>query len=308
MKRKLFIDCDPGIDDFVAILAALSMPEFEVVGLCSVSGNVSLQDTTLNLGKILELANRADIPYAKGAQTPLIQEPFHADHVHGQGGLGTICLPEPQVKAHPGPAASFLYECAAANANELTVVAIGPLTNVAIALLAFPKLAALIKEIIFMGGGDAFGNVTPKAEFNIYADPHAAHIVLKSGIPLKMVGLDATMSIGLTKENTADIVPYTRVGKQVQTAFAEMRDSSERFGHGPVAFAHDLTAILCLAYPDIAKWKNAVVTVGLNEGDHLGQTICDFAPKAEYKPNVQVALGVHEERYKQILELVLSRL
>ncbi len=308
MKQKVFIDCDPGIDDFVAVLAALSMPEFEVVGMSSVAGNVPLQNTTENLGKILELAQRTDIPFAMGANTPLIQMPFHADNVHGESGLGTLCLPRPQVQAHADAAALFLYTCALENKGELVVLATGPLTNVATALLAFPKLASYIREIVFMGGGVSLGNVTPTAEFNIFVDPHAAHIVLKSGIPLKMVGLDATMCMGLRKEDTENLVPFTKVGIEVQTAFADMRDSSVRFGHGPLAFPHDLTAVLCLAYPNIANWEDACVSVGLQAGEQFAQTICDFTKKEANTTNVCVALGLNKERYKERLAFVLSRL
>ncbi len=306
MNRKVFIDSDPGIDDFVAITAALSMPEFDVVGLCSVAGNVSLENTTENIGKILELSQKTEIQFAKGAKQPLLCAPVYAEDVHGETGLGTIVLPKPSVQPVETPAAKFLYDCAKKYAGELTLIAVGPLTNVAIALLAFPQLCHLLKEIVFMGGGHALGNITQHAEFNIYADPHAAEIVLKSGIPLTMVGLDVTMEHGLCETECNHITTNTTIGRHIRHAFSDMRSSSRGFGLGDLAFPHDLIAVFCATNPQIAKWKHCSVDVCTQEGEHFGQTICDIEGVSQKSANVTVGLGLREEPYKHMLAEVLA--
>lgn len=306
MSRKIFIDCDPGIDDFVAVLAALSMPELEVVGLASVAGNLPVGITTQNLGKILELAGKTSLPYAQGAEAPLARTPVTAEQVHGSSGLGSLTLPRPAIHPTAGNAAAFLYECAQKYKGELTVVAIGPLTNLARAFMAYPGLAGLLPEIVIMGGGHAFGNSTPKAEFNIFADPHAAHIVFESGVPLTMVGLDATMALGLTPEECRSFCPPTTAGRQVAAAFDDILSYSRRYGLGEVAYPHDLTAVICAAHPEVFDLLECRVDIELKGRLTFGQTVCDVDGVSKKTKNVKVAMGVAAAAYRQAVKNALA--
>ena len=184
-KRKIIIDTDPGQDDALAILLALASPELEVLGIAAVAGNVPLALTEKNARKICELAGKPKTRVFAGAIRPLLRQLVTAEEVHGKTGLNGPDLPEPTMPLEDKHAVDFIVETLMQEANgSVTLCALGPLTNVALALIREPRIAPRIKEIVLMGGGFfEGGNVTPTAEFNIYVDPHAAEIVLKSGVP-----------------------------------------------------------------------------------------------------------------------------
>ena len=307
MKKKLLIDCDPGQDDFLALLSALALPEVEVVGLSSVAGNLPIETTSWNIGRILTLAGRKEIPYAKGSSHPLLRPQITAEQIHGKTGLGSLQLKDPEVEPVDLDGPDFLYHCAKAHPG-LSLLAIGPLTNVARALLGHPELRELLGEIVFMGGGHAWGNTTPKAEFNILADPHAAHIVLGSGIPLTMVGLDATMQRGLSEEEVAALPLHGPCRKYVAQVLQDMIRCYARQGLGQRAYIHDLTALLCCLHPELFRLQPCHITVELHGGHTLGQTVCDLTGVGKKPANAWVALGLLEEPYLALLKETLSML
>src|ERR671937_272810 len=192
MSLRLLMDCDPGHDDAIALLLALASSEVELLGISTVAGNQTVEKTTANALRILELAGRGEIPVAAGAPRPLVREPFVAAHVHGETGLDGPDLPPPQGRPLDAHAVDFLAERILAAPGPPTLVPTGPLTNVALLLARHPDVAARLERIVLMGGAIAEGNVTPAAEFNIWVDPEAAARVFASGLDVTMVGLDVT--------------------------------------------------------------------------------------------------------------------
>ena len=192
MSTPTLIDCDPGHDDAIALLLALASPEVELLGVTTVAGNQTLEKTTTNALRVLELAGRGDVPVAAGADRPLARELFIADYVHGESGLDGPELPEPRAEPVDQHAVDFLAERILGSPRPVTLVPIGPLTNVALLLSRYPQAAGNVERVVIMGGAVAEGNVTPAAEFNIYVDPEAAWRVFHSGLPVTMIGLDVT--------------------------------------------------------------------------------------------------------------------
>jgi purine nucleosidase len=193
MTKRILFDTDPGIDDACAILLALASPELSVEGLSIVHGNCSLEQATKNALSVLELVDASQIPVAKGCEVPLVQPSLLAPETHGDSGLGYATLPELRTKPVGQHAIDFLIEKILSSPGEFTLVAIGPLTNVALAIRQEPRIVEAVKELIVMGGAIRHeGNTTALAEFNTYVDPHAAQIVYHSGIPTTLVPLDVT--------------------------------------------------------------------------------------------------------------------
>ncbi len=205
MPERILLDVDPGIDDALAILLALRSPETHVEAITTVAGNVPLEQTTENALKIVELAGRPDVVVARGADRPLRGKLTIADFVHGPGGIGGADLPAPRKSADPRPAVQVIAETLRAHPGQVTVVAVGPLTNLATAIERDPELAGQAKQFVVMGGAWSGGNVTPAAEFNIHADPEAAQAVLESGARLTMLTLEATRQALLKQEDLAGL-------------------------------------------------------------------------------------------------------
>src|SRR5580704_19029320 len=199
--RQIIIDTDPGIDDAMAILLALRSPELKVEAITPVSGNVPLELTLPNALRLVEIAGRTDIPVAAGASHPLVRRLATAGHVHGVNGLAGVDFPEPKTKPVHETAPELIRRIVRENPGEITIVGVGPLTNVALALRADPELANMIPAIAIMGGSLSGGNMTPAAEFNLYVDPEAARIVFDANIPLTMVGLDVTRKCRVSEEH-----------------------------------------------------------------------------------------------------------
>ena len=209
--RKIIIDTDPGQDDAVAILLALASPgELDVRGITTVAGNVPLALTSLNARKVCELAGRDDVAVYAGCERPMVRELITAEYVHGATGLDGADLPDPTMALQPTHAVDFLVETLmAGDEGEITLCPLGPLTNIAMALLREPRIASKVREIVLMGGGFfEGGNVTPAAEFNIFVDPHAADVVFTSGIPITMMPLDVTHQALATPTRVAASEPW----------------------------------------------------------------------------------------------------
>jgi len=294
----IVLDCDPGHDDAIALLLALASPELELRGVTTVAGNQTLEKTTANAIRVLEFVDRTDVPVAAGADRPLVREPFVAAHVHGETGLDGPALPPAAGEAVPQHAVDFLAE----HARGATLVAVGPLTNVALLLALHPDAAP--KRIVLMGGAIAEGNVTPAAEFNIWADPEAARRVFASGVDLTMVGLDVTHKALMTPEHADRLRTSSRAGKLV----AELFDFYHRFHKQtydlPGSPIHDALALAYVLRPDLLETVERHVAIDCESELCRGRTVVDVWRRTGQEPNAHVAVGVDGEAF---LELLLER-
>jgi pyrimidine-specific ribonucleoside hydrolase len=319
--RRIIIDTDPGIDDAMAIVLALRSPELKVEAITPVAGNVPLDLTLPNALRLLEIAGRTDIPVAAGASHPLVRRLATAGHVHGVNGLAGVEFPEPKTKPVRETAPEIIRRIVRENPGEITIVAVGPLTNVAMALRADPELASMIPAIAIMGGSLSGGNMTPAAEFNLYVDPEAARIVFDANIPLTMVGLDVTRKCRVSEEHIKQLEAANNPVSQA--AGKILRATYERMRHGGEVTdidLHDALAVASLIDHDVITRKDYYVeveTVGeWTAGQTLGydghgpvrkspqmETSAPEPPPAElpYKPNAQVAVGVDPERFFRLL-------
>lgn len=304
MPRKLIIDTDPGIDDAMAILFALKAPELEIIGLTTIFGNVYTNLATQNALRLIEWAGVSEIPVAHGAERPLVA-PLEsvADFVHGSDGLGNVNLPLPRGRAIDQSAARFIVETVMANPGQITLVPIGPLTNLALALALEPRLAKNVAEVVLMGGAALVnGNVTPAAEANIINDPHAADVVFTAGWPVTMIGLDVTMQ---TVMNDAYMTELKASGSataefvyQISRFYRDFHDQD--YGLAGM-HTHDPSAIAYVIEPTLFTAERGPVRV-VTEGIAVGQTLLDRRQRW-YQPNgwsnqplVNVCLGVDSER------------
>jgi len=310
-QRRIIIDTDPGQDDAVAILLALGSTEIDVVGITAVAGNVPLKLTEKNARKICELAGRPDIKIFAGAIRPLMRELVTAEEVHGQTGLNGPQLPDPAMKLQEQHAVDFIVETLMREeSGAITLCALGPLTNLALALIREPKIAPRIREIVLMGGGFfEGGNVTPAAEFNIYVDPHAADIVLKSGVPIVMMPLDVTHKALTTARRTAAI---RNLGTRVGQAVADMLEFYERFDEekygtdgGPL---HDPCVIAYLLKPDLFKGRNCNVVVETASELTMGMTVIDWWGVTKRPRNALVMRDIDHDGFFALLTERLARL
>lgn len=311
MTRKIIIDTDPGQDDAVAILLAFGSPELEVLGITAVAGNVPLRLTQTNARKICELAGRTDIKVFSGAIRPLVRQLVTAEEVHGKTGLNGPALPEPTMPLQKEHAVDFIVETLMSeDKGAVTLCPLGPLTNIALALIREPRIAPRIKEIVLMGGGYfEAGNVTPSAEFNIYVDPQAADVVLRSGVPIVMMPLDVTHKALTTSKRTKAIRDLgTKVGKAV----AELLEYFERFDEnkygtdgGPL---HDPCVIAYLLKPELFKGRECNVTVEMVSELTMGATVVDWWGVTKRPKNAIVMRDIDADGFFALLTERLGRL
>ncbi len=300
MKQPIIFDTDPGVDDAQAIAIALRHPELELLGLTTTYGNVDVEVATRNALLLAQLAGRDDVPVAQGAAAPLVKtrHPPPA-HIHGANGLGDIVLPEVQGKADPRSAAQFIVDTVNARPGEVTLVAVGPLGNLAAALQLDPTLTERVKQVVIMGGSiREGGNVTPVAEANMFNDPHAASRVLTAGWPLTLVGLDVTHPCVLTAGHMGRIeAGQGELGRVLAGSYTFYRDFYREFLGIDGCCPHDSCALARLLRPDLFTTARGHLTV-TTDGDAEGQTI--FAPQDRpfiatrwsRTPLVDVCLGV----------------
>jgi pyrimidine-specific ribonucleoside hydrolase len=305
-KRKIIIDCDPGIDDALAIFMAFASNKIEVLGITTVAGNVGIDHVTRNALSLVTLAGK-QVPVCRGASGPFLIPRKEGAHVHGQNGVGDVKLPEPAFDTDPRRAADFINETAEALAGELELVTIGPLTNIAAALGMYPGLAKNIGRIIMMGGAAGFGNITPAAEFNIYADPHAAAAVFQSGIPIDMYGLDVTNRALISEEEMAAL---RATGKTIPNACCDMlktyADFYESVGFSGLAL-HDPFAMAGLIDESLAEFKECYVEVETQGALTKGKTVVDTFGVTGKAPNCRVAMDLDRQRFITMMtELLVS--
>ena len=307
MTKRIIIDTDPGIDDALAILLAIASPELSLEGLSVVHGNCSLEQATKNGLSILELAKASHIPLAKGFELPLVQPSLLAPETHGDTGLGYAKLPEPRIKPTVQHGCDFLIEQVMANPGEITFVAVGPLTNVAMAIRKEPKFAKSLKELIIMGGAIRHeGNTTALAEFNVYVDPHAAHIVFHAGIPTTLVPLDVTYQCILTAQDVERLQkiesPIPKFIKDTTDFYMEYHDSYQDIKG---CIINDPLALALTFAPELCDYEELPVDVDISGGVSMGKTFADFYNYNKKPANMKVALGV---RPRDFIELFLERM
>jgi inosine-uridine nucleoside N-ribohydrolase len=272
---RVIIDTDPGVDDALALLLAMRSPELKIEAITAVAGNVPLELTLPNALRMVEIAGRTDIPVAAGAKAPLVRRLVTATYAHGENGLGGAVFPEPKIKPVSEPAAEFIRQVVRKYPGEVTLITIGPQTNVAAALNSDAELAAMVKSLVMMGGSLSGGNITPAAEFNVYVDPEAARVVFQSGIPITMVGLDVTRKTSLTEDHVRRLEAAQNPVSQAAAKIARNAINHNReqgFLVGPNM--HDSLAVAAFLDPSLLKWKQYYVdveTVGeLTAGETLG--------------------------------------
>src|SRR5580700_6151175 len=283
--RRIIIDTDPGIDDAMAILLALRSPELKVEAITPVSGNVPLELTLPNALRLVEIAGRTDIPVAAGAGVPLVRRLVTATHAHGENGLGGVEFPPPSIKPVKETATEMIRRIVRGSPGEISIVAIGPLTNIATVLRADPELPALIPAIVLMGGSLSGGNVTPAAEFNFYVDPEAALIVFHSGIPITMVGLDVTRKVQLREEHVAALEagknPSSQAAGRIMRSTMELYRKTG-FPGGPTM--HDPLALASMIDSAVVTLQDYFVdieTTGqLTAGESVGYRRSPMRPSA----------------------------
>src|SRR5215471_3405998 len=319
-SQRIILDTDPGVDDALAIFLALRSPELQLEAITAVSGNVPLSFTLPNALRLVEIAGRTDVPVAAGAAVPLLRRLVTAAYVHGNNGLGGVEFPEPKIKPAAESAVELIRRIVRANPGEITIAAVGPLTNIATLLKVDPSIAALIKAFALMGGSLSGGNITPAAEFNFYVDPEAARIVFDSGVPILMVGLDVTHKV-LLRESHVKVLeaaqnPVSQAAAKIMRAtMARIKPTSDE----TVVSMHDPLTVASLIDPSVVTAKDyyvqiettgemtAGMSVGyyrspvrrsppLDTGDNSGPIATE-----EYKPNCKVAVGVDSDKFFRLL-------
>jgi len=299
--KRIIIDTDPGVDDALAFLLALASPGIQLEALTTTQGNVTLETATRNALSILELANASHIPVAAGSMLPLVQPLRASAYVHGESGIGNSKLPAPKNKPLEGHAVDYLISRVLAEPGELSIFPIGPLTNIAMAIRKEPKFAKAVKELVIMGGAiQENGNITPLAEFNIFVDPHAAHIVFHAGIPITLIPLDVTHKCLLKQEHINRLLkiksPISLFIKEAVEVY--MKFSYERGFAGSAL--HDPLTLATIIAPELLTLKEYFVDVDHSGGVSMGKTFADVFGVTKKPANMKVAMVVRGEDFIEL--------
>jgi purine nucleosidase/pyrimidine-specific ribonucleoside hydrolase len=297
----IILDCDPGHDDAIALLLALSSPEVVLLGVSTVAGNQTLDKTTANAIRVLDHVGRAEVSVAAGADRPLVRERHVAADVHGDSGLDGPELPPPAREPLAEHAIDWIAAALRASPEPVTVVATGPLTNIALLLARYPEAASLIERLVIMGGAVGEGNVTPAAEFNIWADPEAAARVFTSGLDLTMVGLDVTHQALLTPAHVAQLAGAGTAGRLVADLFgfyARFHRDTYGWDGSPV---HDAVALAHVVDPTLLGTELRGVVVDTGPELSRGRTHVDLTGRGGWPRNCHVALSIDAERFLALL-------
>lgn len=306
-KRKIIMDCDPGHDDAIAIILAAAQPELEILGITTVSGNAEIEKTTKNALKICDLVSLTDVVVSKGASEPLIRLRETAPGIHGDSGLDGPELADPSRSWSEEHGADTIIRLIKESNEPVTILPTGPLTNIAIALSKAPEIKEHIEEIVLMGGG-TFGNWTPTAEFNIWADPEAAKKVFDSGIPIVVMGLDITHQALATQEVIDQVNKIdnnvARVVGELLVFFASTYKAMFGFDGAPV---HDvLTVAYCIA-PELFKLKDVNITVETKGEFTAGTTLIDLHGVTGRKVNAKFGLELDVEGFWDLMIKALKK-
>jgi purine nucleosidase len=297
MSTTIILDCDPGIDDALAIAFAAGHPEIDLAGITTVAGNVGLAKTTANALAVASFVGAAGVPVTAGCAAPLLRPALDAGHVHGESGLGGAVLPAPARKAEAGHAIDSIIGTLGAAPGEITLVATGPLTNVALALRREPRLPEWVRDFVIMGGSAGRGNVNHAAEYNIWADPEAASIVFQAGWTVRMIGLDVTLRARATAAVQERMREFGDLGAELLLpALAQYADSHAAAGEPPV---HDVCAIVSVADPSVFTYTPALVQVETTGLLTSGMTVTDFS--SSVIPNALVATDIDVDRFWKLV-------
>ena len=299
MATPIVLDCDPGHDDAIALLLALASPEVELLGVTTTYGNQTLEKTTQNALRVLELVGRTDVPVAAGADRPLERELVVAAHVHGESGLDGPSLPAPTTTPYSNDAVAFVAERVRTAAAPVTLVPTGPLTNVARYLGAYGTKG--IERIVLMGGSIAEGNFTPAAEFNIWCDPEAAAQVFASSLDVTVVGLDVTHKALLGPAEEARLQAVGRVGAfvaELNVFFSRYHRDTYGWDGAPI---HDAVAVAQVIRPELVETRRRNVEVELESELTRGRTVVDLWSRTDRAPNANVAADLDREGFFELL-------
>ena len=305
-KRPVVIDCDPGVDDTLAICLAASRPELDIRAINPVAGNVGYESTSQNALRLADLLG-IDCRVGRGATEPLIAPCRTAGAIHGQGGLGGYQLPEAHRDFDPDYAWDVLAQEARRAGGELEVVALGPMTNLAIALTRYPELKKLIRKITVMAGTAGQGNTNVYAEFNAWVDPHACEIVFQSGIPIAMCGLDGNDTCCMNGEEISEIFDRPcRISDVVRHVAHFIHDRNTIQWHMTGSTIHDLVTMACFVDPSIAVYEPCYTTCETRSSVSFGQTVVDLYHVSGKKPNVDVLRSADKTRFLDLLRGMMS--
>lgn len=312
MPRKIIIDTDPGQDDSVAILLALASPQdLELLGIVAVSGNIGLNRSATNALKIVELAGKTQIPVYAGCARPMRREIVLGTHVHGKTGLDGPDLPDPAIKLQEQHGVDFLIDALRQHYSKtITLCALGPLTNIAMALIKAPDIAERIEKIVLMGGAYfEVGNISPAAEFNIFVDPEAADVVFNSGIPLVVASLDVSHKALCTP---ARLEAFKTIGNKAGQAVFEMLSFSERFDLNKYGWdgapLHDPLVTAYLINPDLFTGKLINVSIETQSELTRGMTVADYWQITDKPKNALFLDSVNDQGFYDLLVERLARL
>lgn len=302
MRKNIIIDCDPGIDDAIAILlAAANDDKLNILGITTVTGNQSIEKVTTNALKLVSFLSR-DIKVAKGADTPLIREKRVVESVHGKTGMGNYELPEPSSKIASENAVEFLKNTLLSSNEKITLVTIGPLTNIALLFKVYPEVKEKIDEIVIMGGAISGGNVTPTAEFNIWADPEAAKIVFASGVRIVMNGLDVTHSAGLYRDDVNELLKSKGRVSNMCGEILSFYFNGDHVKNGTFTPIHDACAIMYLLHPELYSYKYMPVDVDCSFSLNRGMTVGDNREWIKYdESNPKVLMDIDTVKFRELL-------
>ena len=306
--RRIILDCDPGHDDALAILLAARHPALRLEAITTVAGNAPVEKTARNALKVCTLAGIRDVPVAAGMAAPLVRQLHVAPSIHGASGLDGPDLPAPDLALDPRHAVDLLIEVLLASEGDLTLVATAPLTNLAAAIRREPRILPNIERIVLMGGSIGLGNWTPAAEFNIFVDPEAAHIVFTCGRPITMIGLDVTHTALATREVRERIralgSPVARVADDLLGYFAESYREVFGFEAPPL---HDPCAVAAVIDPTLLRSQPMHVAVELRGELTSGRTVCDLYGVTGAAPNADVGLALDVPRFWDLMIETLAR-
>jgi pyrimidine-specific ribonucleoside hydrolase len=307
MPKSVILDVDTGVDDAFALLYAVRHPDLNVLGITCVDGNTHLDQVCANTLYVIDAAGAGNIPVAAGARHPLMGSSGHAEHVHGNDGLGGHSKPVKNRTLDKRHAVELIKDLVNESAEPVTLIPVGPLTNIALFIATYPEVAKKLEGILLMGGSAGMGNVTATAEFNIWHDPEAAHVVFNSGLPITMYGLDVFYELSVSQAHVDDLRKSPSSSAQLAADLVEFRYGSM----GSEITLGDYGAVASFLYPELTTSKVMNVAVDVTNGLNRGQTICDKRPnEEELYPNqigkpCKVILTVQkEEMVKRWVEVV----
>jgi inosine-uridine nucleoside N-ribohydrolase len=307
-QKPVILDVDPGHDDAVAIMLACGHPDLDLLAVTTVAGNVSLDKTTRNALRVLSLIGCDDVPVGRGASGPLERPLYTAEDIHGESGLdGPEEIPDAGFGPDERDAVALLSDTIRASSEPVTLIPLGPLTNIALLLREHRDLRDHIAGISLMGGSMGLGNTTPAAEFNIYVDPEAAREVFESGLPITMVGLDVTHQAGAGPEERERLRATGRVGGVVAgflDFFASTYERSFGFDSPPL---HDPVAVAAVVEPALLETRPMRVDVECESDLTRGETVCDFHGVTGKRPNAEVGVELDREGFFELLYGALGR-